>query len=262
MPDYYEILGVPRHASVSEIRSAYRHLARRYHPDVSQTPDANEQFAQISVAYRVLSNPETRRIYDLGGMELVTDYQKNTRDLDIKQAKQAAYQAKINHIVDEMLAAEQAETRLRSHYITVITSLFVANIIVAATKPVILIIGGLIWKATIMILFVFGLRFLYQSIRQVLEKYTYTPVLLSITQPEDQPHRAFSRSQAICLLSGGYFISLAIGSTLGYLAAQGGPQAYFDQIYVSNALLLPPTAVFIIHIWQFIFRKVDDLIGL
>jgi hypothetical protein len=138
----------------------------------------------------------------------------------------------------------------------------VANIIVAATKPVILIIGGLIWKATIMILFVFGLRFLYQSIRQVLEKYTYTPVLLSITQPDDQPHRAFSRSQAICLLSGGYFISLAIGSTLGYLAAQGGPQAYFDQIYVSNALLLPPTAVFIIHIWQFIFRKVDDLIGL
>ena len=65
--DYYEILGVPRNASQEEIKSAFRRLARQYHPDVSDAPDAEERFKEINEAYGVLSDPEKRRRYDQFG---------------------------------------------------------------------------------------------------------------------------------------------------------------------------------------------------
>lgn len=62
--DYYKILGVERDASADDIRRAYRKLARKYHPDVSKEPDAEDRFKDASEAYEVLKDPEKRAAYD------------------------------------------------------------------------------------------------------------------------------------------------------------------------------------------------------
>ena len=62
--DYYEILGVSRNADTAEIKRAFRQLAREYHPDVSQHPDAETRFKEINEAYEVLGDDYKRARYD------------------------------------------------------------------------------------------------------------------------------------------------------------------------------------------------------
>ena len=65
--DYYEVLGVSKDADEKEIKSAFRKLAKKYHPDVSKEPDAEERFKEAQEAYAVLSDPEKRAQYDKYG---------------------------------------------------------------------------------------------------------------------------------------------------------------------------------------------------
>jgi curved DNA-binding protein len=62
--DYYGILGVKRDAGADEIKTAYRKLARKYHPDVSKEKDAEEKFKEVSEAYETLRDAEKRAAYD------------------------------------------------------------------------------------------------------------------------------------------------------------------------------------------------------
>ncbi len=65
--DFYQILGITKSASETELKSAYRKLARQYHPDVNKSPEAAEKFKEISAAYQVLSDPGKRKTYDQFG---------------------------------------------------------------------------------------------------------------------------------------------------------------------------------------------------
>src|SRR5271154_5496563 len=62
--DYYAILGVERGAGAEDIKKAYRKLARKYHPDVSKEPNAEEKFKEMAEAYETLKDPQKRSAYD------------------------------------------------------------------------------------------------------------------------------------------------------------------------------------------------------
>ena len=62
--DYYEVLGVSKNASEVEIKSAFRKLAKKYHPDVSKEENAAEKFKEAQEAYAVLSDKDKRQRYD------------------------------------------------------------------------------------------------------------------------------------------------------------------------------------------------------
>jgi molecular chaperone DnaJ len=68
--DYYEVLGVTRGATGSEIKRAFRSLARKHHPDKNpDDPESEKRFKEVQEAYAVLTNPEERRKYDTFGHE-------------------------------------------------------------------------------------------------------------------------------------------------------------------------------------------------
>jgi DnaJ-class molecular chaperone len=87
--DYYKTLGVSKSAAAKEIKSAYRKLARQWHPDVNPTKkkEAEEKFKEIAEAYEVLSDPEKRKTYDTLG----SDWQQRARDF--QDARGYQYQA-------------------------------------------------------------------------------------------------------------------------------------------------------------------------
>ncbi|VDN03096.1 unnamed protein product [Thelazia callipaeda] len=78
--DYYNILGVKRDASTSQIKKAFRSLALKYHPDRNKDPSANEKFREIAEAYEVLGDEQKRRQYDAGDWSFVE--RQHTKDFD------------------------------------------------------------------------------------------------------------------------------------------------------------------------------------
>jgi DnaJ-class molecular chaperone len=78
--DYYKILGVERNASEADIKSAFRKLARKHHPDVNpNNKDAERKFKEINEAYQVIGDPEKRKKYD----ELGADWERGTSQEDM-----------------------------------------------------------------------------------------------------------------------------------------------------------------------------------
>ncbi len=258
MADYYQILGVSRKASQGEIRSAYRKLAKECHPDVSTAPEANEEFARLSEAYRVLSNSELKTLYDLGGEEQITSQVSNQRRKSNLRTQRDAYRSSINRVVDEMLEEERLESQARSHAVMVVVTLFTSAFIVALLKPMIL--DSIITKTLAILLFVFGIKFLYQNLQNILEKYTYMPDVPSVTKMMETPKQPFSRSNALAFLVLGYLISLVLGTTIGYYCFDDGKSGpYLDNYYLMNVFLLPPIAVLIIGVWRSFIAKMDDV---
>lgn len=102
MTNYFNILGIPESASIVEIKSAYRHLAKEYHPDLNDHPSARKKFIQINEAYIFLSDPDRRRLLRRNNQRQNHDQRrKEIYDLWVKKQKQQARDRAENLANDE-----------------------------------------------------------------------------------------------------------------------------------------------------------------
>jgi DnaJ-domain-containing protein 1 len=243
MTDLYAILGLTHKATQAEIKSAYRKLARNYHPDVSASPDANARFAQINEAYHVLSDPQKRWAYDQG---LYADSQRTF--YASRQAEVVAMQRHFDRIVDEWMAHERQEAAARAHAVLIVIPLFLSTFYVMVGKPTIIEHARPLVRIMIIALAIYGLIYLIKNLALVLSRYTYhiPDHLLSVFKEEEPPQdKPISRKAGLVFLICGYLVSLG----LGYVVSKFVPGRYSGALTASTLLgilVYPPIAVLII----------------
>lgn len=217
MVNYYKVLRVSQDASRAEIRSAYRKLARRKHPDVNDgDPGASREFAYIAKAYEVLSNPQERAAYDkqmLRERFAARDSIFSSDNPHARRVRQMAYEKRYNAIIDRMMEEERKESLALQKAIFPLVALFVSTAFVGAFKPQFWSNSNALGKIALFTLFVVGGLHLLKRLQNAFERYTYSPEDIhdSILRGIEEEQRPYSRTVGIVFVVGGVAASLAIG---------------------------------------------------
>lgn len=276
--DYYKVLGIKRSASKSEIKSAYRKLARLRHPDVNGgSENAAREFALLSKAYRVLIDPQERTYHDqqlntysTGGHSIL-----HSDNPHAQRARNLAVQARWDRVVNEVLERDRQENRERQRAVFTTVSLFLSTFFVAMIKPHWWENFNYAGRAIVLTLFVIGVWHLATRLREYFAHYTYRPKVIqdSIMRDDEKPEQPFTRFSAYTFLLVGYVISIGVGLIIGW-HAQGFmagltmllPKEVAQTnmiLYSSTALLIPdlvvypPIAVLIVDSMQSLTSRMD-----
>jgi curved DNA-binding protein CbpA len=277
-PDYYKVLGIGRTASRSEVKSAYRKLARVRHPDLnSGSESAAREFALLSKAYRVLSDPQERAFYDEQLRKRSNGYSiLHSNNLYASRARNLAVQARWDRVVDEVLERDRQESRERQRAVFTTVSLFLSTFFVAMLKPQLWTAMNSVGRAIVLTLFVIGVWHLATRLREYFAHYTYRPKSIqdSLMQEDEKPEQPFTRFSAYTFLLVGYALSIGIGLVIGWHAQEflNGLTVFFRHvdgaqshvlIYSSIALLIPdlvvypPIAVLIVDSMEALTSRMD-----
>src|SRR6266404_4965882 len=220
MTDYYQVLGIKQTATATEIKSAYRKLARKHHPDVNRESEkAAREFALLSLAYHTLIDPRERAFHD---QQLTKQRNGNSiLESDNPHAQRARnMQARWDRVVNQILETDRRENLERQRAVFTTVSLFLSTFFVAMIKPPLWQSFGLAGRAVLVTLFMTGVWHLGSRLREYFRHYTYKPadVHYSITSEENRPAQPFTRFSAYAFLVGGYIVSLGIGLFIGWHA--------------------------------------------
>ena len=272
MIDYYKVLGVKPNASLAEIKSAYRKLARKSHPDVNPNSEAARQFALLSKAYHTLIDPQERSYYD---DQLKAQNNRSYSILDsnnphAKRARNLAVQAKWDRVVDEVLERDRQENRERQRAVFTTVSLFLSTFFLAMMQPQLwqsFSTGG---RVVVLTLFVMGVWHLTNRLREYLAHYTYTPnpIQRSIIIEEEVPEQPFTRFSAYTFLLVGYALSLGIGlyigshaqdffSDLRLIFQHNVQSSVWAVLIIPDLIVCPPIAVLIVDTVHGIASRID-----
>ena len=174
MIDYYKILGVKTTATPAEIKSAYRKLARKSHPDLNPNSEAGRQFALLSKAYHTLIDPQERAYYN-DQLRAQTNRSYSILDSNNPHAKRArnlAVQAKWDRLVDQVLERDRLENRERQRAVFTTVSLFLSTFFLAMMRPQLWTVFSTWGKVIVLTLFVMGVWHLANRLREYLAHYT------------------------------------------------------------------------------------------
>src|SRR5437870_3777873 len=214
MTDYYHVLGVKHSATAGEIKSAYRKLARKRHPDVNKGSEKEaREFALLSLAYHTLIDSQERALHDQQLSQPKRDRSILTSDnRHAQRARNIAAQARWDRVVNQILETDRRENMERQRAVFTTVSLFLSTFFVAMIKPPIWQSYNIAGRAILITLFAAGLWHLIKRLREHFRYYTYKPDAkhYSITQ-EEEPSQPFTRFSAFAFLIGGYVISVSLG---------------------------------------------------
>jgi hypothetical protein len=268
--DYYRILGVKPNASQTEIKSAYRKLARKSHPDLNPNSEAGRQFALLSKAYHTLNDPQERAYYD---DQLKAQKNRSYSILDsnnphAKRARNLAVQAKWDRLVDEVLERDRLENRERQRAVFTTVSLFLSTFFLAMMRPQLWHVFSTMGRVIVLTLFVIGVWHLANRLREYITHYTYKPKLIqgSIIRQESAPEQPFTRFSAYTFLLVGYALSVGIGLYIGWHT-----QDFFNDLtllfrhrvasvqssMVLDLIFYPPIAVLIVDTVHGLASRID-----
>lgn len=278
MTDYYHVLGITRSATATEIKSAYRKLARKRHPDVNRGSEkAAREFALLSLAYHTLIDPQERAFHD-------QQLNQGTREAPFlgldnnphaKRASNIAAQARWDRVVNQILETDRRENMERQRAVFTTVSLFLSTFFVAMIKPPLWQSFGVPGRAILGMLFIMGIWHLISRLREYIMHYTYKPDDLnySITSEEKEPDQPFTRFSAYAFLILGYLISLGVGLLIGWHAQDffadltllfrhhapaPGVESFSPTVLLfSDLLFYPPIAVLIIDTVHAVASRID-----
>lgn len=267
MASYYEVLKISQNATNAEIKSAYRRLARKLHPDVNNASEnTSAEFAKIAKAYEVLGNPPTRADYD---KKLLREQFSrtsasvlNSENQHAKRWRQMAYDRRYNEIIDRMIADERRETLALQKIIFPLVALFVSTGFVAALKPMVWAKSAIVGKTVLLALFIAGCVHLYKRLRTAFERYTYRDENLhdSILEDSEPVRKPFSRASAIGFLVFGFLTSfgvgLFIGNSIGAVSLHSMP-ALFGASLRPEFVFYPPIFVLFVDLLHAFATRMD-----
>ena len=266
MVNYYDTLKVSPKASPAEIKSAYRRLARKLHPDVNNgSEETARKFAEIAEAYEVLGNSRERAQYDKKlvhasvssrGSSFFTSNNPHAR-----RWRQMIIEKRYNEIIDRMIEEERRETTAFQRIVYPVVALFVSMIIVSVTKPKIFAETTMIGKTIVIALFIVGVIHLVGRLKDGYERYTFDEELLheSIFDDNEPKPRPYSRWSATVFLVGGALACFLIGYVVGRetdFMALSMPH-WFSSELKPEFLLYPPIIVLLVDLMHSFVSRWD-----
>jgi hypothetical protein len=267
MTDYYRILKISPKASAAEIKSAYRRLARKLHPDISGGSEENaREFAKIAKAYQILSNPTERARYDGNRVK-----SQNGADNDsvmfsdnphARRLRRMAVQRRMDAIVDKFIERDRADTRALQQTVFPVVALFISTFFVGMLKPQFWANSDLLGKTIVVALFVAGLWHLFRRFRFSFALYTRSSERLhnSVLRDEDDEEKPFSKLTATSFLLVGVALSLGIGVAVGkyleILIMHMMPNLFSATLH-PELIFYPPIAVLIVDTMHTVASKAD-----
>ncbi len=267
MANYYEILKVSPKASRAEIKSAYRRLARKLHPDKNQgSEETARAFAQIAEAWDILGDAQSRSVYDKrllhaqmhnsGGDSLFVSSNTHAR-----RWRQMVYEHRYNEIIDRMIAEERRESLALQKVIFPTVALFVSCLVVAILRPQIFENSAVIGKIVLVSLFIAGVIHLWGRIKDGLERFTYgeADVHESILDDNEPKAKPFSRAFAAGFLVLGVGLSFGIGLLIGniFQIFPASVPAMFSHSLKPEFVFYPPIFVLFVDVMHGFASRVD-----
>jgi curved DNA-binding protein CbpA len=268
MVNYYDILKVSPKASGTEIKSAYRRLARKLHPDRNNGSEETAlKFAAIAEAYEILGNSRERvkydrRLVDAQFREFTNgDSVFASENRHAKRWRQMVYEKRYNDIIDRMIAEERRETMAFQKVVYPLVALFVTAILATAFKPKIFANSEIIGKIIIVSIFIVGIIHIVGRIREGFERFTEVDddIHESILDENERKPKPYSRATAGSVLTLGFLFCLGVGLFIGTLI--NFPADSMPSMFSANLkpefIFYPPIVTFFVDLMHSFASSLD-----